>query len=104
MQFRDFTDEELDQEWGHSGQTCREILSEYQLAREFNRAALAWFESLFLKREKIIKENKKLKQSCDRYINFIEAIIDGLAYGVDLRQGWRLKLMREQFVELKGEK
>jgi len=42
--FRNLSDDDLDRQYGQSGQTCRQILAEYQTARDYHVKAIAWLE------------------------------------------------------------
>lgn len=46
MSFKNMTDEQLDNQFGQSGRTCREILAGYQQDRDRHEAAVYWLETL----------------------------------------------------------
>ena len=46
MAFGNLTDAQLDEEYGQSGETCREILEGYQRGADKNAAALDFFDVL----------------------------------------------------------
>jgi len=44
--FRNFSDKQLDEQWGQSGQTCRQILEEYRAHTEEVEMAIEFAMSL----------------------------------------------------------
>jgi hypothetical protein len=86
--FRNMSNSELDQEYGTSGHTCREILQGYKDDRERNKGALEWFNRAnhanaisperggWIERQTIIDALSRIGQQRDQLLEVVHLAAD----------------------------
>ena len=86
FEFGDMTEEQLNQIYGNSDKTCRQVLAENRENRDLHESALKWFESICAARETIASLSRQRDILFDAMMEIAQAAATACNTPTDRKQ------------------